>query len=119
MTTAVQQPNHVPSEVCVLHRCRLQPKILCDGERETDLGSQSSALLAYDALFAGGAGEFSFQHREPNRGIWNHSTDQPPLQYQLPVPRYHPIVSVVVCRPPATPPVLYCIPCQSTLQAIA
>lgn len=50
MTTAVQQPNHVPNEVCVLHKCRLQPKMLCDGERETNLGNQSSALLADNAF---------------------------------------------------------------------
>lgn len=50
VTTAVQQPNHVPNEVCVLQRCRLQPKMLCDGERETNLGSQSSALLADNAF---------------------------------------------------------------------
>lgn len=49
VTTAVQQPNHVPNEVCVLHEVQVATQNALHGERETNLGSQSSALLADNA----------------------------------------------------------------------
>jgi len=50
VTTAVPQPNHVSSEVVFCTGVQLATKMLCFGQRETDLGSQSSALFADNAL---------------------------------------------------------------------